>query len=52
MTVAHDISPDGLDRAYKGLAGFEARFPVPAFTVFEQDTGGVWTPKKDFTLGG
>ena len=52
VTVAHDISPDGLDRAYEGLAGFEARFPVPAFTVFEQETGGVWAPKKDFELGG
>jgi 2'-5' RNA ligase len=52
VTVAHDIPPDGLDRAYDGLAGFDARFPVPVFTVFEQETGGVWTPKKDFTLGG
>jgi 2'-5' RNA ligase len=52
VTVAHDIEPDGLDRAYEGLAGFEARFPVPAFTVFEQESGGVWMPKKDFTLGG
>lgn len=52
VTVAHDIPPDGLDRAYTGLAGFEARFPVPAFSVFEQETGGVWVPRKDFTLGG
>lgn len=52
VTVAHDIPPDGLDRAYAGLAGFEARFTVPAFTVFEQVTDGVWTPKKDFELGG
>jgi 2'-5' RNA ligase len=52
VTVAHDISQDGLDLAYEGLAGFEARFPVPAFTVFEQETGGVWVPRKDFALGG
>jgi hypothetical protein len=43
---------DGLDRAYDGLAGFEARFPVPAFSVFAQETGGVWVPRKDFALGG
>ena len=52
VTVAHDISQDGLDRAYDGLAGFEARFPVPAFTVFEQEIDGVWVPRRDFTLGG
>jgi 2'-5' RNA ligase len=52
VTVAHDIPHDGLDRAYKGLAGFEARFPVPAFTVFEQENGGVWVIRKDFALRG
>ena len=52
VTVAHDIPQYGLDRAYEGLAGFEARFPVQAFTVFEQETGGVWVPRKDFALGG
>jgi len=52
VTVAHDIPPDGLDRAYKGLAGFDARFPVPAFSVFAQETGGVWVRRKDFALGG
>ena len=52
VTVAHDIPQDALDRAYKGLAGFEARFPVPSFTVFEQETGGVWLPRKEFALGG
>jgi hypothetical protein len=34
------------------LAGFEASFPVPAFTVFEQEAGGAWLPRKDFALGG
>jgi 2'-5' RNA ligase len=52
VTVAHDIPADGLDRAYAGLAGFEARFPVPAFTVFEQVDGGVWVPGRDFELRG
>jgi 2'-5' RNA ligase len=52
VTVAHDIPPEGLDRAYAGLAGFDARFPVPAFTVFEQETAGVWVVRKDFALLG
>jgi 2'-5' RNA ligase len=51
VTVAHDIPDEALDQAYAGLAGFDARFPVPAFTVFEQESGGVWVPRKDFGLG-
>jgi 2'-5' RNA ligase len=52
VTVAHDIPAAGLDRAYAGLSGFDARFPVDAFTVFEQDSGGVWATRKDFVLQG
>src|SRR3954465_15296881 len=52
VTVAHDIPAAGLDRAYAGLADFEARFPVPGFTVFEQVAGGVWETRKDFVLRG
>jgi 2'-5' RNA ligase len=52
VTVAHDIPDEGLDRAYAGLADFDARFPVAAFTVFEQVTGGVWVTRKDLVLRG
>ena len=52
VTVAHDIPHPGLDAAYAGLAGFDARFPVAGFTVFQQETGGVWVPRKDFALRG
>jgi 2'-5' RNA ligase len=52
VTVAHDIPDEALDRAYDGLADFDARFPVAAFTVFEQETGGVWITRKDFVLRG
>jgi 2'-5' RNA ligase len=52
VTVAHDIPDEGLDRAYEGLADFDARFPVAAFTVFEQETGGVWVQREDFVLRG
>ena len=51
VTVAHDIPPDGLDRAYDGLAGFEARFPVHVFTMFAQGSDGVWQPQREFPLG-
>jgi 2'-5' RNA ligase len=52
VTVAHDIPAAGLDAAYAGLADFDARFPVAGFTVFEQETGGVWLVRKDFALRG
>jgi len=52
VTVAHDIPAAGLDAAYGGLAGFEARFPVTGFTAFEQAVGGVWVPRRDFVLRG
>ena len=52
VTVAHDIPADGLDAAYAGLAGFDARFPVSGFTAFEQVDGGVWVPRREFPLRG
>jgi 2'-5' RNA ligase len=52
VTVAHDIDAVGLDAACEGLTGFEARFRVSAFTAFEQDSAGVWLPRREFTLQG
>ena len=52
VTVAHDIPAAGLDAAYEGLAAFDARFPVTGFTAFEQVDGGVWLPRRDFSLRG
>ncbi|HZB50543.1 MAG TPA: 2'-5' RNA ligase family protein, partial [Mycobacteriales bacterium] len=52
VTVAHDIPADGLDAAYAGLAGFDARIPVSGFTAFEQVDGGVWIPRREFPLRG
>lgn len=51
VTVAHDIDAAGLDAAYAGLAGFDARFPVPVFTMFEQGSDRVWQPRREFPLG-
>jgi 2'-5' RNA ligase len=51
VTVAHDVPADQLDAAYDGLAGFEARFPVHVFTMFQQGSDGVWRPRREFPLG-
>lgn len=52
VTVAHDIPAEGLDSAYAGLAGFEARFAVTGFTVFEQGASGVWVARRMLDLRG
>jgi 2'-5' RNA ligase len=51
VTVAHDLPEEALDRAFDGLARYEATFPVWGFTLFEQDRDGVWRPQRDFPFG-
>ena len=51
VTVAHDLPEDALDRAFDGLARYEASFMVWGFTLFEQDRQGVWRPQRDFPFG-
>ena len=51
VTVAHDLPEEALDRAFEGLARYEATFPVWGFTLFEQDREGVWRPQRDFPFG-
>jgi 2'-5' RNA ligase len=52
VTVAHDLPPDSLGRAFTMLAGYEASFRVWGFTLFEQDLDGTWRPQRDFVFGG
>lgn len=52
VTVAHALPDEALDRAYEALAGFEARFVVGGFTVFEHGDDGVWRPERDFPFSG
>jgi len=52
VTVAQALPHDALDRAYDGLADFEARFAVSGFTLFEHGTDGVWRPQRTFSFGG
>lgn len=51
VTVAHDVPADMLDEAYDGLAGYDARFTVDAFTAFEQDSQGYWQPSCYYPFG-
>lgn len=52
VTVAHDVAADQLDAAYERLAGFEARFRVWGFTLFEHGIDGRWRPQRDFPFNG
>lgn len=51
VTVAHDLPDDTLRRAFKELAGYEARFSVWGFSLYEHGLDGVWRPQRDFPFG-
>ena len=40
-----------LYRAWTDLSSYEASFPVPGFTLFEQGPDRVWRPQRDFIFG-
>jgi 2'-5' RNA ligase len=48
VTVAHDLAAPALDRAFEELSGYDARFTVWGFTLFEQGRDHVWRPQRDF----
>lgn len=50
VTVAHDVAPEALDAVFEELAGFEARFPVDGFTLYEHGDDGHWHPQRRFSL--
>ena len=52
VTVAQDVPPAQLDAAFHDLAGFEARFPVDGFTLFEHGSDRRWRPQREYVLGG
>ncbi len=52
ITVAHDISPAGLDEAARTLAEFEATFPVTGMGLYVHDDSGVWLLKEELKFGG
>jgi 2'-5' RNA ligase len=51
VTVAHHLSDDLLDRAFKELSGYEAEFPVRGFSLYEHGLDGVWRPRREFGFG-
>jgi 2'-5' RNA ligase len=50
ITVAHDVPAEALDAVFEGLAGFEARFPIDGFTLYEHGEDGRWHPQRRFPL--
>ena len=58
VTVAQDVPHPVLDAVYEELAGFQARFTVTSFRLYEHDqqrpcerTGRPWRPLLDVALG-
>jgi len=51
VTVAHDLPPEALDRAFDAVRNYEATFRVWGFSMFEQDVDGTWRPQRDFVFG-
>jgi 2'-5' RNA ligase len=50
VTVAHDVPPDVLDRAFDDLADYEALFDVDGFGLFERGDDGVWRTESEFAF--
>jgi 2'-5' RNA ligase len=51
VTIAHDLPQDVLERAFDELAGFDVRFPVWGFSLYEHEADGVWRPQREFLFG-
>ncbi len=48
VTIAQALPDEALDKAYDGLADFEAKFRVAGFTLFEHGADGIWRPSRTF----
>lgn len=51
VTVAHDVPDEALDRAERELAGYDARFPVWGFSLYEHGPDAIWRPQRDYVFG-
>jgi 2'-5' RNA ligase len=51
VTVAHDLPSDVLLAAFDDMAGYDVRFRVWGFSLYEHGADGVWRPQRDFPLG-
>lgn len=52
VTVAHDLPDRILDRAFKELADYDARFAARSFSLYEHGVDGIWRRHRDFVFGG
>ena len=50
VTIAHHLSDEALDRAFKELAGFESVFDVEEFHLYVHDDEKGWQPSREFPL--
>ena len=51
VTVAHDLPAEVLERAFVEMAGYDVRFGVWGFSLYEHGPDGVWRPQRDYPLG-
>lgn len=50
VTIAHHLSDDRLDRAFRELADFECEFEVDDFHLYRHDPVSGWQPAVDFEM--
>jgi 2'-5' RNA ligase len=51
VTIAHDLPPSVLRRAFDDMAPYDVRFQVWGFSLYEHGPDRVWRPQRDFPLG-
>jgi 2'-5' RNA ligase len=51
VTVVHELPEDVLTRAEDVLRGYEARFLVTGFALYEHGVDGVWRVRRTFPYG-
>lgn len=52
ITIAHDISTDGMDEAEDALRDFEATFRVSSMGLYEHDSSGIWQLREELSFDG
>lgn len=51
VTVAHGISEEAMDLAYKTLADYAAEWVCAGFALYEQGSDGVWRKLREYPFG-
>ena len=51
VTIAQDVPEDVLDRAFGALSGYQVRFEVAEFSLYQLGRDGVWRPERTYPLG-